>query len=240
MSKMAFQKSIMTSIKDLFDDNTVISISGKAGTGKTSLSLYLIGNFFTSFIPYEGSCVWIQASEPFSKKRLGSLFREDSEKLKYLLTNFFITPGSGPFTTYDLQTESMKRFSENDFLLPPDVKFIVIDNISHHLRFKFSLTSDVNQRSSLINEFYETVLNPLIFRCQRENINLILIHEVSFDVKTQRTRPFFSKLYERIRGVHISLSKSFISNQRTIELAFNDTQISFKFNLTDNGFAFSK
>jgi len=240
MSKMTFQKSIMMSIKDLFHDNTVISISGKAGTGKTSLSLYLIGNFFTSSIPYGGSCVWIQASEPFSKKRLGSMFREDGEKLKYLLTNFFITPGSGPFTTYDLQIESLKKFSENDFLLPPDIKFIVVDNISHHLRFKLSQISDVNQRSSLINTFYETILNPLIFRCQRDSINLILIHEVSFDVKTQQTRPFFSKLYERIRGVHIFLSKSFISNQRTIELAFNNTQITFKFDLTDNGYTFSK
>jgi len=240
MSKMTFQKSIMMSIKDLFHDNTVISISGKAGTGKTSLSLYLIGNFFTSSIPYGGSCVWIQASEPFSKKRLGSMFREDGEKLKYLLTNFFITPDSGPFTTYDLQIESLKKFSENDFLLPPDIKFIVVDNISHHLRFKLSQISDVNQRSSLINTFYMKLLNPLIFRCQRDSINLILIHEVSFDVKTQQTRPFFSKLYERIRGVHIFLSKSFISNQRTIELAFNNTQITFKFDLTDNGYTFSK
>ena len=230
----------MNGIEDLFHENRLISISGKAGTGKTSLSLYLIGNLLTSLTPYDGSCVWIQASEPFPKKRLGSMFRNDEGKLEYLTNNIFVTPGNGPYTTFDLQLEALKRLSKNNYLLPPDIKFIVIDNISYHLRFRFSQINDINQRAYLINNFYEMVLNPLFFRCQRENINLILIHEVSFDVKSQRTRPFFSKLYERIRGVHISLLKSCISNQRTMELTFNNTHITFKFSLTDNGFAFSK
>ena len=240
MSKMAFQKSVMNGIEDIFHESALISISGKAGTGKTSLSLFLIGNFLTSLIPYDGCCVWIQASEPFPKNRLGSMFRSNDNKLKYLTNNIFITPGSGPYSTFDIQLEALKRFSRSKYLLPPDIKFIVIDNISHHLRFRFSQINDITQKAYLINEFYDTVLNPLIFRCQRENINLILIHEVSFDVKTQQTRPFFAKLYERIRGVHISLLKSFISNQRTMELKFNNTQISIKFNLVDSGFTFSK
>ena len=238
MNKMTHQKLILDGIKEVFHDNTVISISGKSGTGKTSLALYLVSSYLTSVIPRDGSCVWIQASESFPKKRLKTMFQDTS--LEYLINNVFITPGNGPFTSYDLQLKALKKLSEKDYLLPPDLKFIVIDNISYHLRFKFSQIGDVNQRSYLINNFYETVLNPLIFRCQRESINLILIHEVSFDVKTQQTRPFFAKLYERIRGVHISLLKSFISNQRTMELKFNNTQISIKFNLVDSGFTFSK
>jgi len=240
MTKMGFQESVMSSIEELFHDNTLISISGKGGTGKTTLSLFLVGNFLTSLQPYGGSCIWVQASESFSKRRLNTLFRKNTEQLAYVTQNIFITPGHGPFSSYDLQLEGLKKLSENNYLLPPDIKFLVIDNISHHLRFKLSQVPDMEQRSNLINIFYDSLLNPLIFRCQRENINLILIHEVSFDVKSQRTRPFFSKLYERISGVHINLSNSFVSNQRTLELVVKDRQFSFNFILADNGFTFSK
>ncbi len=238
MSEMVPQDLILDGIKELFQNNTVISISGKSGTGKTSLALYLVGSYLTSSIPYSESCVWVQASESFSKKRLETMFQK--EQLQYLTQNIFIIPGNGPFISYLQQLEKLERVARNNFLLPPDLKFLVIDNISHHLRFKLSQVPDMEQRSQLINIFYDTVLNPLIFRCKRENINLLLIHEVSFDVNSQRTRPFFSKLYERIRGVDISLTKSFISNQRTMELAFNKTQFSINFTLSDIGFTFSK
>ncbi|MHA2036238.1 MAG: hypothetical protein ACW98X_07380 [Promethearchaeota archaeon] len=237
---MTFQESVMRGIEDLFHGNTLISISGKAGTGKSSLSLFLTGNFLTSVHPYEGSCIWIQASESFSKKRLNSLFRNDIEQLGYLTQNIFITPNHGPFTSYELQLEGLRNFTRNKHNYPPDLKFIVIDNISHHLRFKLSQISDVDQRSSLINRFYDMILTPLIFHCHREGITLIFIHEVSFDVKNQLTRPFFAKLYKRLRGVDIFLSKSLISSQRTMELEFNNTHISFIFKLTDKGFTFSK
>jgi len=238
MTKMVFQESVMSSIEELFHDNILISISGKAGTGKTSLSLFLIGSFLTSLRPYEGSCIWVQASESFSKKRLDTMFRKNGEQLIYLTHNIFVTPGNKPFLSYDLQLKELKKFTTTFF--PPEIKFIVIDNISHHLRYKLSRITDMEIKSDLINKFYDTNLTPLIFRCQREKINLILIHEVSFDVKSQQTRPFFSKLYERLKGVHITLSKSFVSNQRTMKLAFNNTQFSFKFTITESEFTFSE
>ena len=95
-------------------------------------------------------------------------------------------------------------------------------------------------RSDTINKFYDTILAPLIFRCHRDKINLILIHEVSFDVNSQQTRPFFSKLYDRLGGVHITLTKSFNSNQRVLKLIVHDLEYSFKFHLATNGFIFSK
>lgn len=240
MIRMMFQKSLLSSIKELFHENTVISISGKAGTGKTSLSLQFVGEFLTFFTPFEGKCVWIQASEQFSKKRLESLFRRNSEKLRYLIQNIFITPKDGPFTSYDIQLEALKNLTENDNYLPPDLKFIVIDNISHHLRYKISRITDISLKFNIINKFYDNILTPLIFWCHREKTNLILIHEVSFDTYSEETRPFFSKLYERIRGLHITLSRSLFSNQRTMDIAFKDILCSFKFQITDQGFTFSK
>ncbi|MHA1932484.1 MAG: hypothetical protein ACW96X_08085 [Promethearchaeota archaeon] len=240
MSKVTFQESVMSSIEDLFQDNTLVSISGKAGTGKTSLSLFLVGKFLTSRKPYEGSCIWVQASELFSKKRLNSLFKNDTEGLTYLKNNVFVTPDPGPFDSYNSQLENLEKLSKNNYFLPPDIKFMVIDNISHHLRYEISCAVDFEMRSHIINTFYDAVLTPLIFRCQRENIILILIHEVSFNVESQKTLPFFSKLYKRLRGIHISLSKSFISTLRTMDVSFHNAHYSFIFNITDSGFTFSR
>jgi len=240
MTKMTFQESVINSIENLFEENTLISISGKAGTGKSTLSLFLVGKFLTATHPYEGSCIWVQASDLFSKKRLHSLFSENGKQLMYITQNIFVTPGHGPFTSYSLQLESLKELSEEDYFLPPDIKFIVVDNISHHLRYKLSRVASPENRSSIINTYYDTVLTPLIFRCSREGITLILIHEVSFDVNSNQTRPFFAKLYERLQGVHITLLKSFVSNQRVLKVRFNDSQYTFKFNLNEKGFKFTK
>ncbi|MFW9822410.1 MAG: hypothetical protein ACFFE4_05720 [Candidatus Thorarchaeota archaeon] len=237
---MKLQNQIFDGIKELFRDFTVISISGSAGTGKTSLTLCLVGSIITSITPFKDTCIWVQASEQFPIRRLKTLFRNDGEKLDYLISNIFVIPNLGPYSTYEKQIGQLRKFSENDFLFPPDIRFIVIDNISHHLRFKISQVTDLAQRSHVINGFYENVLNPLIFRCQREEINLILIHEATFDVESQHTRPFFFKLYERIKGVNISLSSLLNIPLRKMEMTFGNLSLSFDYTLTDEGFIFFK
>ncbi len=230
------QQSLMNNFRELFHKNALISISGEAGTGKTSLSLYLVGNFLTSTTPYEGSCIWVQASELFPKKRVESLFKEQPKKLDYIINNTFITPRTGMFGTYDRQLEGLHQLSNN--FLPPDVQFIVIDNISHHLRYKLSRISDVKVRADIINKFYDLVVSPLIFRCYREKITLILIHEVSYNLESQQNYPFFSKLYRRLKGLDISLSKSLFTERRTMKLASNNKEVSFTFDIAENGFRF--
>ena len=113
MSKMTFQESVMDSIQNLFHNNTVISISGESGTGKTSLSLFLMGNFLTASNPYDSRGIWIQASESFSKKRLESLFRKDSEKLEYLNNNIFFIPRTNSRTLSSSPIIINMNFSRN-------------------------------------------------------------------------------------------------------------------------------
>lgn len=240
MSNVKFQESILVGINEIFQENTVISISGKAGTGKSSLALFLVGSYLTSSTPYSDSCVWIQASESFPKGRLETMFSHTNKQLAYLKENIFIAPSERSYTTYEQQLTHLGKLSNTNNLFPPDVRFIVIDNISHHLRFKYSQVSEIEKKAYLVNNFYDTLLSPLIFRCQREKINLILIHEVSFNVKSQQSQPFFHRLYERIKGVQITLLKSFITDQRTMELTVRDSKLSFKFDLIDSGFIFSQ
>jgi len=212
-----------------------ISISGKSGTGKTILALQIASTILTSEKPYESSCVWIQASESFPKKRLISLYKTSPGKINYLLKNIFVIPRNKPFSNY---REQSTFFSElGTLLLPSNMKFIVIDNISHHLRFAVSQNSDIKRRVILLDQFFSSQLFPLIMRCLRENIILILIHEVSFNPSSGKTQPFFNKLYSRIQTVSITLSKNFRSNVKKMEIDCGDKSNGRKLNyeIRDNG-----
>ena len=197
-------------------NRSIISISGKSGTGKTTLALQLVSTILTNEKSLENSCVWIQASELFPKKRLISLFKTSPGKKNYLLQNIFIFPRNKPFSNYREQSTFFNELGT--LLLPSNVKFMVIDNISHHLRFAASLYSDIKRKIILLDQFFSSQLFPLIMRCLRENIVLILIHEVSFDPALGKTRPFFNKLYSRIQTVSITLSKNFHSNVKKMAI----------------------
>ena len=198
----------------------IISISGKSGTGKTTLALQLVSTILTSEKPLENSCVWIQASELFSKKRLISLFKTSPGNINYLLQNIFVFPRNKPFSNYKGQSTFFNKLGT--VLLPFNVKFIVIDNISHHLRLAASLHTDLKRRAKILDQFFNSQLFPLIMRCLRDKIVLILIHEVSFDPTLGKTQPFFNKLYSRIQAVNITLSKSLKTSEKKMEIECGD------------------
>ncbi|NVM43842.1 MAG: hypothetical protein HWN79_02905 [Candidatus Lokiarchaeota archaeon] len=209
-------------------NKSIVSISGKSGTGKTTLALQIVSSILTNEAPYEGSCVWIQASELFPKKRLVSLFKTSPEKIDYLLKNIFVFPQRKPFSNYKEQSTFFDDLST--ILLPPNARFMVIDNISHHLRLAASLNSDIKRRTILYDQFFSSRLFPLIMRCLRDNIVLILLHEVSFDPASGKTLPFFNKLYSRIQAIRVTLSKGFKSNVKKMEINCGDSSNGTKFN----------
>ena len=215
------KSDFISSIYNLSQRNrSIISISGKSGTGKTTLGLQFVSTILTREKPYESSCVYIQASEQFPKKRLISLFKDSPGKIDYLLKNIFVYPVKKPFSRYREQSTFFNELGT--LLLPSNVRFIVIDNISHHLRLAGSLNSDIKRRTIMFDQFFSSQLFPLIMRCLRENIVLILIHEVSFDPALGKTQPFFNKLYSRIQTVSITLSKRFNSNIKEMEINCGD------------------
>ena len=213
----------------------ILSISGKSGTGKTTLGLQISSSILTREKPYNSSCIWVQASEQFPKKRLLTLYKESPGKMDYLLRNIFVFPRNKPFSNFREQSTFFNNLGT--FLLPSDVKFIVIDNISHHLRFAVSLNLDIKRKTILFDQFFNSQLFPLIMRCLREEIVLILIHEVSYNPGLGKTQPFFNKLYSRIQAVNITLSKGFHSNIKNMEISCENTTDAKKLNyeIRDNG-----
>lgn len=228
---MHVQKPLIPYLEKLISNHSVVSISGASGTGKTSLSLYLIGNL----VEDPSCCVWIQASESFPKARMTSMLGDAKEQIEYVLQNTYIIP-KRPFESYSDQVTFFLPFVSGDTIFPPDLQFIIIDNISHHLRYELSTTTDITEKVRLLDTFYESIISPLILKCQREKVILILIHEVTFDVNTQRTRPFFYKLYDRIKSLQIILNKSLFSKERTMDINTGKKTVSFDFTMQEDGF----
>lgn len=231
-SKMLQEVDLIIGIKKLLSHNNIISISGESGTGKTTLSLYLVGKFLTYDKSFTDSCIWIQASEIFPRKRLLQIFEGNLEKLEYIKYNIFIQPARRPIASLEEQKTIIENLIDPSTLLPPSLKYIVIDNISHHLRYKLQHTDN---RYSLLDRFYDEQLFPLILFCRREHIHLILIHEVTYSPKLDRVRPFFYKLYDRIDKVDIVLHKVFNSNKKTMDILTNNSSWRFQYVLVHRG-----
>jgi ABC-type dipeptide/oligopeptide/nickel transport system ATPase component len=229
-------KPNITSLFDLLKGCGIVSISGESGTGKTTLALQLItstlidGNF-------DDQAVWIQASEQFPKKRLISLFHNVKGKSSAYLKKIFLFPTSTPFLTYEEQSTFLTTLGV--VMLPFNTKYLVIDNISHHLRLATSCCSNYRQRTALLDEFFSSQLFPIIMRCLREDIVLILIHEVSFDPVLGKNRMFFNKLYSRINSVNVFLSKPFRNTSKTkrmeLKLRDNETTSELRYKILERG-----
>ena len=227
------RSTIISHIFDLAKINGLISIAGKSGTGKTTLALQFVSTLMTLEKPYRDQCVWIQASEQFPKKRLRSLFKSYPDKVNYVLKNIFVAPGIKPFSNYQEQSAYFRKLKTTIF--PNNVKIIVIDNISHYLRYFIASNSDFKKRGAIKDEFFSFQLFPLIMRCLREKIILVLIHEVSFDPSSGKTKPFFSKLYDRIDSINVNLSKAIGSGLKQMEVSSKASSTKFVYEIGESG-----
>lgn len=227
-------QKLFLEIKNLLQSRMLVSIYGKSGTGKTFLGLYLVGNLLTEKEPYHYQCVWIQASEFFPSKRLSQLFQKDLKKLRFLRNNIFITPLKKPFLSHQEQAAFISQIQHKT--LPPELKVIVIDNISHHLRYEISKYESISEKMSVLNDFYENQLFPLILYCQKDNIILILIHEVSYNPNLKKTIPFFHKLYSRIESIEIFLEKDLTSPYKILNLTYLEYQKQVCYEIQNSGF----
>ena len=87
---MTLQSLVLQEFDVMFQKNSIISISGESGTGKTSLALYLVSHMLTKEKNPENSCFWIQASEQFPKNRLLSMYKDNNDLGNYLLNNIYL------------------------------------------------------------------------------------------------------------------------------------------------------
>ncbi|MFX0005448.1 MAG: hypothetical protein ACFFAV_01845 [Candidatus Hermodarchaeota archaeon] len=232
---MQTELNLFNGIEKLFSHHNILSISGESGTGKTTFALQLIGNLLTENEPYKDSCIWVQASERFPVKRISQIFENNPQKLEYVVNNIYIIPQKGPICTYEEQSSIIEKILNSNFILPPYLKYLVIDNISHHLRYKITHFNTPQHVSYILDSFYDTILMPFIIFCKRNGIILFIIHEVTYNPTLQKLRPFFYKLYDRIQTIDIELRKVINTEKKDLLIQFNDMKWNFQFILKHNG-----
>ncbi len=225
--------NLVSILSQKFYNFSIINIYGESGTGKTTLALQLSSNFILRHKNNKKSCIWIQASELFPKKRLFSMYSNDNERLEYLQQKLLIYP-KVKIRDYLHQKEAIKRLIDSA-LLPYGLKILVIDNISHHLRFQLSSYSNIQIRQNLLDEFFELIIAPLIFLCENQGIKLIFIHEVSYNPKTDRNVMFNNKLFSRINALNIELLKKKNTGDKIINFYHNVFSEAFSYNIHQNG-----
>lgn len=222
----------MKSISDYsphFFSHTVLNIGGESGTGKTTLAMQLVGN---SIKESEEACIWVQASERFPKKRAERLFGENSS----LLDSFYLLPSQGVCSNYAELLSVFRLFLKPHAMLPPDTKYIVVDNISHHLRYELMQQSEYQHSSLIINSYFNRVLFPLITFCQHHDMYLVLIHEMSYYPDRNQMDLFLVQLYERIKASFVCLIKQW--GQQSHCLRVKDLQL--EYTLKDQGIVISE
>ncbi len=231
---MLSEHDFFNGITKLFTYNNIISVSGESGTGKTTLALYLVGNCLKD----GEQCIWIQASEQFPIKRLDHIFEKHPKKLDSLRENIFVIPKNHIIHTYQEQCTLFQNLLVETAILPPNLRFIVVDNISHHLRYRISRYNDISQSSKMLNDFYENQMMPLILFCKRNNLVLILIHEITFVPSLSRTRPFFYKLYDRLKTIDVVLHNALFGNKKKIQVSLDGGEWEFIYTIEQTGIAF--
>lgn len=238
---MQSRESFLALIETLLSRHGILSISGPSGSGKTTLAQFITGHLLVKEGGREERAIWVQSSEVFSNKRLETLFQHDYSTLHYLKQNIFIIPGRKSCSNFTEQQLVFNKIIGKESILPPGVKFIVIDNISHHLRFELSGVESIQERSTTINGFFNSLLSPLILLCQREKIYLILIHELSYVPELRNERPFLYKLYDRIRSATIELKNEGDSAKKkmmNISISMGDISHNIEYELCNSGFLF--
>jgi len=233
---MISQDQILTGLIKIFNEKNIISISGASGTGKTTFTLQLISDFLTRINIHRGSCIWVQACELFPINRLKSMFKVSSEEYEFLSQKIFTIPKNRICGSYIEQETIIQNITQGYSTLPPDLKVIVIDNISRHLRYEILKIQEIDKVIDTQNCFFDTLLFPLVMFCEREQINLILIHEISYNPDSNKNNAFFHKLYDRIDCMNIFLEKNLFTDESTMNISFNDFHHTIKYSLKDKGF----
>lgn len=221
-------------LKNLLDRFSFINIFGEAGTGKTTFALQLVNSLLSYPELSDISSIWIQASESFPSKRLKTLHSNDQFLLHHLLHHIFIIPKK-PTSDYYQLNSLLANLSTFQRRIPPNTQALVIDNISHHLRYELTQFSEIVDKVAILDDFFDSVIVPLTFFCEESRITLILIHEVSYNPNKDETIMFNHQLFDRINSLDIELKKDLFTGKYYIHFHTEYSTKSFQYTLRQKG-----
>ncbi|MEJ2251989.1 MAG: ATPase domain-containing protein [Candidatus Lokiarchaeota archaeon] len=221
------------SIENMLQKESFINITGESGVGKTTFALQYVGKKLK-----KGSiCIWVQASEKFPKNRFLDLFSCTSEETQ-MLGQIILTPGFSLIQNLDYQERIISEVIKKSKIRPFRIQFIVIDNISHHLRTQILRTSDIVKVSKYLDHFFTSQILPLVTLSHLSQTQIILIHESTYNPATDHVQPFSYKLFSRIDSVWIKLNYNRFKDAKVCSLESNDINEDYNYILDKHGLIF--
>ncbi|MBD3196041.1 MAG: hypothetical protein GF317_13365 [Candidatus Lokiarchaeota archaeon] len=221
-------------LKNIEEPYNIWNIYGESGTGKTTLAIQFISNIIRKS-NYTHKCLWIQASERFPKKRVQTMFQNDKQILRNLLTNTLIYPKS-IILSYKHLCQTIFYLSNLEESLPSNTKIIVIDNISHNLRHFLHQFEKIADKVQILDDFFDNIILPLIFACERNRIKIIFIHEATYNPKSNETEMFNNNLFSRIEAFNIELKYDIFKRKKNA-IVFEDptSKLSYNYEILEKG-----
>lgn len=187
-------EQVLTSLVSLLDKQRILHITGDPGTGKSILAQAIAIRFSEL---RNKQVLYIDTMKKFSKKRF-MMFFKDSEK-----RDLFTMSEIQSLQSQEFLITKLKKMSDFDQLT--DIGLIVFDSISHHLRHELT-KGQFNHYINLINEFHACQMEPLIRVAVKNDIKIILVHEMSFKPELGSI-PFLLSYFEQIKGIWLPIKK---------------------------------
>ncbi len=210
MYLMEIETIDLTPLDTLFR-GSIVHLTGGPGVGKSLLLLYYLGH---KSLQKEERVLWVDAGGSFPPNRVKVLFGRDAPAV---LAHMLVAKASSLSHMKAIAAELASRGG------PPGTTRVVIDPISRIPRHALTSTANsAGQGRFIADDFFASVIEPLLVAATRDGFQIILVHEDSQD------HPFWWNRYpSRENRVHLQkdpfqTSSREISNGRGERVAYLD------------------
>ncbi len=148
----------------------IVHLTGGPGVGKSLLLLNYLGH---RVLAHDEEILWVDAGGSFPPNRVRVLFGRDAPQV---LSHMLVAKASSLQHMKSIASELSSRGG------PPGTKYVVVDPISRLPRYALTSTANsAGQGRFVADDFFTSVIEPLIVTATRDGFQIIFAHEDSQD-----------------------------------------------------------
>ncbi len=168
----------------------IVHLTGGPGVGKSLLLLYYLGH---KVLHDKGQILWVDAGGSFPPNRAKALFGRYAPRV---LSHVLVAKACSLLHMKEIASELASRGG------PPGTTHVVVDPVSRLPRFALTSTAhSAGQGQFVAEDFFTSVIEPLLVAATRDVFQIILVHEDSQD------HPFWWDRYPaRENRVHLKFN----------------------------------
>ncbi len=182
----------MEALLELYRQFKIIHVAGESGSGK-SLLAQTLGQYFIQ--TRKRKVILVDTMQKFSQQRFQQCFPNP------VVQNNFLVAQARSFNHQKSLIKNLRQMATRNRL--QDTGLLIFDSISHFLRKEIS-ARDYAGYIEILDLFYESTLQDLLFLALHYKIRLLFVHEMSYKPPIG-TLPFLHDFFDEIRGAWVSL-----------------------------------